>query len=81
MGVSVAPSCRGYELWQQPRFAYMYSFKNIFLKKNSLEVEMHTGISWATEVIQTSLNNKLTLYVMKIIQKIQNEKDILNKNK
>ena len=42
-GRSIAPSCRGYELWQQPRFIYIH-IEDIFLKKISLEVEMHIGI-------------------------------------
>ena len=49
MGVAVAPSCRGYKLWQQPMFVNIH-LKDIFLTKNSLEFEMHplTGIPWAT---------------------------------
>ena len=43
-------SRRGYESWQQHRFVHIH-LKDKFLDNNSLEVEMHTGIPWATGVM------------------------------
>ena len=50
MGVAVALSCREYDQCQQPTFVYIH-IKDISQKKNSLEVEMHTGIPWINGVI------------------------------